>query len=237
MKGFFSALLLACWLATPAGANPVEDLAGALKAESFFAVADREPKEGEPIGHLYINATGAHVLDMRVESVRLEARDVVLAPKEQWTDGEVKFKSMADASLSLTINASDIDNYCDGAVFYHGEVTDVSVSLLEDQLKLTGTFHTVLWGMNLPVRISLTTGFEPRGAGKLWLQRPRVSTFGIRLPSDIQRRLLSKIEPLVDLTRWGVTAQIDQPQISPQGIWAGTKSRPRPFFGAWTLEQ
>lgn len=236
MKKIFLTLLCSFFcFASPVWATTVEDLAQALKAEKVFVVADQEPVDGGPIGHFFLEAQGAHLLDLRIDELKLEGWDVVIAPQDQWKGGEPRLEKAGNLALYVKVTAQDIDAYTDGARFYGGDVTDVTVELGDDELTLKGTFMTTLWGISMPVKLSLQTGFEPRAPGTLWLRRPQVRTFGLRLPGGMQQKLLSKIEPLVDLNRWGVSADIDQPTIDAEAFTAATRRRPRPFFGAYTL--
>lgn len=199
--------------------------------ESARMIIDGPIAQDGKVRHLYFEAVGPNLEDLRVESLKVETVFNDFGPTSTWTDkGPSGIKEILTGYFDSTMTDSDINGFLRGLTMKgdDGDWESISVRFVPGGLSALGYYNVKNPGLRL--KVELEGSLVLRERSEIWLDR-----YVFRVNNDDQssvvEKALRKVQPILDMKNFIFPVQLQVLDLQKGKMRLATRVLPKPFEG------
>jgi hypothetical protein len=185
-------------------------------------------KLGGKIGRVTIRAEDFEVEGLKVERMDATIRSIRYDLLRALWRRRLRLTGVGESTIAVRLRGRDLQPYLAKRVT---ALDAFQLRLLHGRVEVTGKAKTLI-----PLPVRLVAGLEVKNRDEIHLASPTIHVSALPLPGFLVKRIMSQVNPVVDLLREKdpvFAMEIERLLVGPSGISATGRIRPAPSLAGF----
>jgi len=214
------------------GKRLAREFAENLDPESMKLVLNEEPNDEGIVRHLYLKLRRPLIGGVRIAELEVEAYDVKFTAPSSWTEKPVDIEDILHVKAWGKLKEEDINSSLLQKEFGEDEHWhDLYLDFTEEGLVARGYYLAKVFMLRFDILIEITGELGIVDKQQIWLENYSVSVNRVDLPEGLTEKATSKIQPILDLSRFIFPLQLHSVDMDESAVILRSRVRPEEFQG------
>jgi len=213
------------------GARIMREFVDGMDPMEAEMIIDRQPDGSGRLKRIYMNMKRPLVGGVRLENLSFEALDVRFNPVSEWESNPVKVEDMLAVYAEGTLLEDDINRSLQNREFGGDEHWhDLKLDFRSSGIFAKG-YYLAEFIFKLDILIEINGDLAIRNKRQIWLDNYRLKVNRVDVPRRITDKAISKIQPILDLSRFIFPLDLDSVEMDSKQILIRSRYLPERFEG------
>jgi hypothetical protein len=202
-----------------------------FQPEEMTLVLDGHPDETGRVRHLFLDARGAFVDDMRLDHIVLEAFETQFNAPELW-DEEIEVTSMLAVYSEATLREEDINTRLREKQIGDDDAhwQRIGIDFGPDGVHASGLYRAKFL-FTFDILIEIDGQFDLVRGRQVWLSDYTLKINRREIPESLAKRAISQLQPILDLDRFIFPLRLASIEQDDEKVTLRSRHLPTPFRG------
>jgi hypothetical protein len=217
---------------TDAAERLFEAFVSGLKPESAEMILEEGPDEKGRVRRIYLDLTGCEMDGVRIDSLRIDACEVIFTPPSTWDKQGPDVEEMLAVKAVARILEEDVNRALlikqigDDEEHWH----DLSLDFRNGGIYARG-YYLAKFIFRLDILLEIDGRFDIRRGREIWLDDYTIRVNRVDVPDGLAERAVSRIQPIIDLNEFPFPLTLDRIIQEDGRIVIRSRLEPEPFEG------
>jgi len=213
------------------GARIMREFVDGMDPLEAEMIIDRQPDESGRLKRIYVNLKRPLIGGVRLENLSFEALDVRFNPAGEWESGPVEVQDMLAVYAEGILLEDDINRSLQNREFGGDEHWhDLKLDFRSSGIFAKG-YYLAEFIFKLDILIEINGELAIRNKRQIWLDNYRLKVNRVDVPRRITDKAISKIQPILDLSRFIFPLDLDSVEMDSKQILIRSRYLPEKFDG------
>ncbi len=203
-----------------------------FQPESMIMTLDEEPDDGGNLRRIFIDVTGAHIDEMRIDHIAVEALDTDFTPVSDWAENGVEVRQMLRAYTDATLLEKDINDVVQKKTF--GKDDDhwqhISIDFRNGGIHAQGNY-VARFLFTFDILIEIDGVLDIVNREEIWIDDYILRVNRRDVPQWLTEKAIGKIQPILDLGKFVFPLRLYSIEQSDDRVHLTSRVLPKPFEG------
>ena len=191
-----------------------------------------EPSVSGWVNHLYLDIKRPLIGGIRIEELKVEASGIKFTPTSSWNGENIEIENILYVKAFGKLAEDDINRSITQEEFGEEEHWhDLSLDFTESGLYAKGYYLAKLLMIKLDILIEITGDLAIVDKQQIWLDNYSVKLNKVGLPQSLTDKAISKIQPILDLSKFMFPLKLDSVSIDENNVTLRSRFLPQDFEG------
>lgn len=213
------------------GARLLKEFTEQMKPEMVEMILDEEPDDSGRVRYLFMDMKGPIIGGVRIERLTLDAFDVQFTPPSDWKGEEIEILDILLVHANTSITEKDVNETLSRKAFGDDEHWhDLQLDFRPEGIYARGKY-LAKFIIKLDILIEIMGDFKIVKKQQIWLDNCTIKVNRVAIPETVTDRAISKIQPVIDLSRFIFPLELDSVKQDEERIYIRSRILPEPFDG------
>ncbi|MBN1333770.1 MAG: DUF2993 domain-containing protein [Synergistales bacterium] len=213
------------------GARIMREFVEGMDPMEAEMIIDRQPDGSGHLNRIYMNLDRPLIGGVRLDNLSFEALDVQFNPVSEWGSSPVEVKDMLAVYAEGILLEDDINRSLQSREFGGDEHWhDLKLDFRSSGISAKG-YYLAEFIFKLDILIEINGELAIRNKQQIWLDNYTLKVNRVDVPRRITDKAISKIQPILDLSRFIFPLDLDSVEMDSKQILIRSRYLPEKFDG------
>lgn len=214
------------------GERLAREFAENLNPESMKMVLSEEPDDEGRVHRLYLKLSRPLIGGVRIAELEVEAHGIKFTAPSSWTEKPVDMEEILHVKAWGRLKEEDINSSLLQQEFGEEERWhDLYLDFTEKGLVARGYYLARVLMFRFDILIEITGELGIVNKQQIWLENYSVSVNRVGLPEGLTEKAISKIQPILDLSKFIFPLQLHSVEMDDSSVVLRSRVKPEEFQG------
>jgi len=213
------------------GARILREFVDGMDPLEVEMILSQEPDASGHVNRIFMNLRRPLIGGVRLDNISFEALDVHFNPVREWASNPVEVQDMLAVYAQGTLLEDDINNSLRNREFGGDEHWhDLALDFRSSSIYAKG-YYLAKFIFRLDILIEISGELSIVRKQQIWLDNYNLRVNRVNVPENITDRAISKIQPILDLSRFIFPLELNSIEMDENKIQLRSRYLPQRFEG------